>query len=248
MAKYFIFKLIPAKMVDFKLNIKYNSYMEIKPIAKIYTAFKEKFGIPRQSGRGVGLVGKIVFEPEYRNVDAIRGIEGFSHLWLIFDFSLNHRKEFSPTVRPPRLGGNVRVGVFASRSPFRPNNLGLSSVKLIKVENTSDLGSVLIVDGVDILDGTPIYDIKPYLLADCHPDAKVGYSDITHKLQVEVNPEIANAIPKDLLDSIISCIEEDPRPSYHDDENRIYKMKFDRFDIAFKVSNNLATILSAEEI
>lgn len=248
MAKIFIFKLIPAKMVDFKLNIKYNSYMEIKPIAKIYTAFKEKFGIPRQSGRGEGLVGKIVFEPEYRNVDAIRGIEGFSHLWLIFDFSLNHRTEFYPTVRPPRLGGNVRVGVFASRSPFRPNNLGLSSVKFIKVETTPDLGAVLIVDGIDILDGTPIYDIKPYLLSDCHADAKVGYSDITHKLQVEVNPKIANAIPKNLLDSVISCIEDDPRPSYHDDENRIYKMKFDRYEISFKVANYLATILNIEEI
>lgn len=222
--------------------------MEIKPVAKIYTDFKEKFGIPRQSGRGKGLIGKIVFEPEYRNADALRGIEGFSHLWIIFDFSLNHRDEFSPTVRPPRLGGNVKVGVFASRSPFRPNNLGLSSVKLVKIEQTTDMGAVLIVEGVDVLDGTPVYDVKPYLLSDCHTDAKVGYSDVSHKLTVNLCDEIASVLPERVLQSVISCIEDDPRPSYQNDENRVYKMKFAEYDVGFKVDGDVATIISIDKI
>lgn len=217
--------------------------MEIKKIATIYTSFKEKFGIPRQSGRCKNLLGKIVFEPEYRNDDALRCIEDFSHLWLIFDFSQNHRERFSPTIRPPRLGGNKRVGVFASRSPFRPNNLGLSSVKLLKVEKTKDCGTVLIVDGVDILDGTPIYDVKPYLLTDCHLDAKVGYSTAEHKLNVIYKDETFNGVDSTVKDAIISCIEEDPRPSYQDDKDRVYKMKFDCYEICFKVDNDVATII-----
>ena len=151
--------------------------MELKIIARINTDFKEKFGIPRQSGLVPQLKGRIVFEPEYRNADALREIEGFSHLWLIFDFSLAHKDEWSPTVRPPRLGGNRRVGVFASRSPFRPNPLGLSCVELIGIEKTSD-GDVLIVGGADLLDNTPIFDIKPYVpYADCHPEATGGFTD-----------------------------------------------------------------------
>lgn len=220
--------------------------MEIQPIAKIYTAFKEKFGIPRQSGRGKNLYGKIVFEPKYRNPDALRGIQGFSHLWLIFDFSLNHRESFSPTVRPPRLGGNVRVGVFASRSPFRPNNLGLSSVKLVAVEKT-DEGDVLIVEGVDILDGTPIYDIKPYLESDCHIDAVCGYSDTTHKLQVVFDDDVLSSKTCKNLNSIISCIEEDPRPSYHEDE-RIYTMRYDDLDVSFTVKGDVASIVKVVKI
>lgn len=221
--------------------------MEIKPVAKIYTAFKEKFGIPRQSGRGKNLYGKIVFEPEYNNPDAIRGIEGFSHLWLIFDFSLNHREGFSPTVRPPRLGGNTRVGVFASRSPFRPNNLGLSSVKLIKVEKTAD-GEVLVVEGVDILDGTPIYDIKPYLPSDCHVDAIGGYADTSHKLSVTIDSLLAKKIDNELLNAIVSCIEDDPRPSYQDDKERIYTMRFDKYDVSFKVFEFTAQIIEIKEL
>ncbi|MBQ7374259.1 MAG: tRNA (N6-threonylcarbamoyladenosine(37)-N6)-methyltransferase TrmO [Clostridia bacterium] len=217
--------------------------MEIKKIATIYTSFKEKFGIPRQSGRGKNLLGKIVFEPEFRNADALRGIDGFSHLWLIFDFSQNHREGFSPTIRPPRLGGNKRVGVFASRSPFRPNNLGLSSVRLIKIEKSKEDGTVLIVDGVDILDGTPIYDVKPYLLSDIHNDAKVGYSDIEHKLSVNYKEDIFLGIETSVKESIISCIEEDPRPSYQDDEERVYKMKFSDYEIWFKVKDSVATIV-----
>lgn len=224
----------------------YNIYMEIKPIAKIYTSFKEKFGIPRQSGRGKNLIGKIVFEPEFRNADALRAIEGFSHLWLIFDFSQNHREGFSPTVRPPRLGGNVRVGVFASRSPFRPNNLGLSSVRLVKVENTLAEGTVLIVDGVDILDGTPIYDVKPYLLSDCHPDAKVGYSDNEHKLKVNVLEKVKNFLSENDLIAIISCIEDDPRPSYQDDKDRIYNMKFKGYDVSFTVFDDIANVIDVK--
>lgn len=224
----------------------YNSYMEIKPIAKIYTSFKEKFGIPRQSGRGKNLIGKIVFEPEFRNADALRAIEGFSHLWLIFDFSQNHREGFSPTVRPPRLGGNVRVGVFASRSPFRPNNLGLSSVRLVKVENTLAEGTVLIVDGVDILDGTPIYDVKPYLLSDCHPDAKVGYSDNEHKLKVNVLEKVKNILSENDLIAIISCIEDDPRPSYQDDKDRVYNMKFKGYDVSFTVIDGIANVIDVK--
>ncbi len=217
--------------------------MEIKPIAKIYTSFKEKFGIPRQSGRGKNLIGKIVFEPEFRNADALRSIDEFSHLWLIFDFSKNHREGFSPTVRPPRLGGNVRVGVFASRSPFRPNNLGLSSVRLIKVENTKTEGTVLIVDGVDILDGTPIYDVKPYLTSDCHPDARVGYSDNVHKLKVNVCEKVKNLLSESDLIAIVSCIEDDPRPSYQDDKERIYKMKFNDYDVSFTVFDGEANVI-----
>lgn len=225
------------------MKIIYNMFMEIKKIATIYTAFKEKFGIPRQSGRGKNLIGKIVFESEFRNADALRGIEEFSHLWLIFDFSENHREGFSPTIRPPRLGGNKRVGVFASRSPFRPNNLGLSSVKLLKVEKTNTEGTVLIVDGVDILNGTPIYDIKPYLLSDLHCDAKVGYSDTCHKLIVKYAKEIFLGVDDDIKSAIISCIEDDPRPSYQDDEDRIYKMKFSNLEVWFTVSELTANII-----
>lgn len=217
--------------------------MIIKPIAKIYTDFKEKFGIPRQSGRGKNLEGKIVFEEEYRFPEAVRGIEEFSHLWIIFDFSLNHRDGFSPTVRPPRLGGNTRVGVFASRSPFRPNNLGLSSVKLLRVEDDKKFGKILIVDGVDILDGTPIYDIKPYLLSDCHQDAICSYSDQNHKLKVLISNELKAQIPPDKLNAVISCIEDDPRPSYHEDDDRVYTMKFSDFQIRFIVKNQTANII-----
>ena len=218
----------------------------MKIIARIHTDFKEKFGIPRQSGIADELEAKIVFEPEFRNADALRAIEGFSHLWLIFDFSQNHREGFSPTVRPPRLGGNVRVGVFASRSPFRPNNLGLSSVRLVKVENTLAEGTVLIVDGVDILDGTPIYDVKPYLLSDSHPDAKVGYSDNEHKLKVNVLEKVKNVLCENDLIAIISCIEDDPRPSYQDDKDRIYNMKFKGYDVSFTVFDGIANVIDVK--
>jgi tRNA-Thr(GGU) m(6)t(6)A37 methyltransferase TsaA len=220
----------------------------IKPVAVIHTDFKEKFGIPRQSGRAPSLTARIVFTPEYRSPEAIRGIDGFSHLWLIFDFSLSHRKEYSPTVRPPRLGGNQRVGVFASRSPFRPNSLGLSSVKLVGVEHTEKDGEVLIVSGADLLDGTPIYDIKPYIpFSDCHIDAVGGYADKQrdYSLKVEFPEELRNKIPKEKIDGLIECLKDDPRPSYQDD-GREYGMNFAGFEIKFTVDGDTLKVNKVE--
>ncbi len=223
--------------------------IEIEPIAYIKTDFKEKFGIPRQSGLVSELSARIVFEPKYRNADALRGMEGFSHLWLIFDFSKAHREEWSPTVRPPRLGGNERIGVFASRSPFRPNNLGLSSVMFERIEETADEGKVIIVRGADLLDGTPIYDIKPYLpYADCHADATGGYTDSVErkKLQVVFPEELLSLIPKDKRYALIGCISEDPRPSYQEDSERVYNMRFGDNDIHFKVEGSVATVIGVD--
>ncbi len=220
--------------------------MEIEPIAYIHTDFKEKFGIPRQSGLVPFLSARIVFVPKYRNSDALRGIEGFSHLWIIFDFSKAHRDTWSPTVRPPRLGGNERVGVFASRSPFRPNNIGLSSVVLEKVEHTEDEGDVLVVRGADLLDMTPIYDIKPYIpYADCHYDASGGFTDEREriKLSVKWKSGVGENIPEEKRKAIEGCVSEDPRPSYQEDENRIYSMRFSEFDVHFKVNGTLAEII-----
>ena len=176
-------------------------------------------------------------------------MEGFSHLWLIFDFSKAHREEWSPTVRPPRLGGNERIGVFASRSPFRPNNLGLSSVMFERIEETADEGKVIIVRGADLLDGTPIYDIKPYLpYADCHADATGGYTDSVErkKLQVVFPEELLSLIPKDKRDALIGCISEDPRPSYQEDSERVYNMRFGDNDIHFKVEGSVATVIGVD--
>lgn len=218
----------------------------IYPIAHIRTDFKEKFGIPRQSGR-VETVGTIIFEPQYRVPDALRGIEQFSHLWLIFDFSLAHREGFSPTVRPPRLGGNTRVGVFASRSPFRPNAMGLSSVKLLTVEHSEKDGDCLIVSGADLLDGTPIYDIKPYLpFADSHPDAFGGYAEahLDHRLDVIFPKDLLEKLPANKRDGAIGCLADDPRPSYQEDAERIYHMAFGENEISFTVSDNRLTVIS----
>lgn len=219
--------------------------MEIFPIAHIQTDFNEKFGIPRQSGKVPSLTARIVFEPKYRNPDALREIESFSHLWLIFDFSLAHKEGFTPTVRPPRLGGNRRVGVFASRSPFRPNNLGLSSVRLLKVEKTENEGDVLIVSGADLLNGTPIYDIKPYLsYTDSHPDAICGYASeaLGHRLNVIISDKLLLEIPENKREALIDCLKEDPRPSYQDDE-REYTMSFADFEVSFKVCGENLEVL-----
>lgn len=224
---------------------------EICPIAYIRTDFKEKFGIPRQSGLVTELRARIVFCEEYRDERALLGLEGFSHLWLIFDFSEAHRDGWSPTVRPPRLGGNERVGVFASRSPFRPNSLGLSSVKLCSIEKTDEEGSVLIVEGADLLDMTPIYDIKPYLpYADCHTDASGGYTDTTERVRLDVEfPEnLLSEIPREKRASLIGCIAEDPRPSYQDNEERIYSMHFAEFDVHFKVRGKCAYVVGVDKI
>ena len=212
---------------------------ELKPIAKIYTDFDDKFGVPRQSGRVSSLEGKIVVAPEYSDPNAFRGLENFNYIWLIFDFSLAHRDKFSPTVRPPRLGGNKRVGVFATRSPFRPNNLGLSSVKLEKIEKTSE-GICLFVSGADLVNGTPIFDIKPYIpYADIHDDATEGFTETTkyYTLEVDFPQKLLNIIPENKRKTLIDCLADDPRPSYHADGKK-FTMKFAGFDIDFCVDNN----------
>ena len=223
--------------------------MEMKEIAYIKTDFKEKFGIPRQSGRGEELKGQIFFFPEYQNDEAIRGLENFSHIWLLFDFSLSHKDNWSPTVRPPRLGGNKRIGVFASRSPFRPHPIGLSCVRLEKIEKTKEFGNVITVSGIDLLDGTPILDIKPYIpYTDCKADAKGSFAEELkdYKIKVVFPDELLEIIPEVKRSALINCISEDPRPSYQNNENKIYKMSYCDFDIHFKVENQTATIINVE--
>lgn len=226
-----------------------NGKREILPIAIARTDFKEKFGIPRQSGRAPSLTAEIVFLPEYRQEEALRGIESFSHLWVLFEFSKAKDIPYSPTVRPPRLGGNTRVGVFASRSPYRPNRIGLSCVKLERVKRTEKEGSVLVVSGADLLDGTPIYDIKPYLpFADCIPNAVGGYADekAEYKLQVEFPNNLLEKLPKDKQNALLECLSDDPRPSYQDEEDRVYGMNFAGFEIKFTVKENTLTVVSVE--
>ena len=223
----------------------------VKPVAYIRTDFKEKFGIPRQSGRAPSLTAEIIFVPEYRNPDALRGIEAFSHLWLIFDFSKAHREEFSPTVRPPRLGGNTRVGVFASRSPFRPNPIGLSCVQLLRVEQRQDEGFVLIVSGADLLDGTPVLDIKPYIpFADCKPDATGSYaSEHEHdKLQVIFPENLLIQITEEKRQGLTECLADDPRPSYQEDPARVYGMLFGDYELKFTVENGILTVKEVYQI
>ncbi len=219
--------------------------MEIKKIAEIKNGYSEKFGIPRQSGLAPSVLSRIIFTPEYRVKEAFRDIEGYSHLWLIWDFSEAHREEWSPTVRPPRLGGNRRTGVFATRSPFRPNPLGLSVVKLQKIDLDTPDGPVLYVSGADLMDGTPIYDIKPYLAyADSIPQAVGGFTDSTEKrrVSVEIPENIANSIPKDILSSVYDILAEDPRPAYQNDPDRIYKMIFDGYEFSFFVKEDILTV------
>lgn len=213
----------------------------MKIIAKIYTDFPSKFGIPRQSGLVKELTGKIVFEAEYRNPEAVRGIEEFSYIWLLWKFSESKKEHWSATVKPPRLGGKKRMGVFATRSPFRPNDIGLSSVRLEKVEVDPKEGPILWVSGVDLLDGTPIYDIKPYIpLSDCHLDASEGYTRETkeHKLFVEFPEELLNLYPKEKRKAVLGILEQDPRPAYVQDVNRIYGVPFAGYDIKFQVDGN----------
>ncbi len=222
----------------------------IEPIAYIKTDFKEKFAIPRQSGRVAKAMGKIVFLPKYRNADSLRGIDEYSHLWIIFDFSKAHKSEWSPTVRPPRLGGNKRVGVFATRSPFRPNNIGLSSVRLIGIENTKTEGHTLIVSGVDILDGTPIYDIKPYIpYTDCHTDAYAGFAEQEkeHRLKVEIDQKILDLIPENKQEALIGCLADDPRPSYQNDE-REYAMNFAGYNVRFNISESILKVTGIDKL
>lgn len=214
-------------------------------IARIRTDFPEKFGIPRQSGLVPSLRGRIVFEPPYRSPDALRGLEEYSHLWLIWAFSQNRDVPWSPTVRPPRLGGNVRVGVFASRSPFRPNPIGLSCVKLEGISPDGPDGPVLLVSGADLMDGTPILDIKPYLpYADCHPEARGGFGEARkdHRLQVICPSELLAQIPGEHRDTVLSLLALDPRPSYQHDPERIYGMAYAGMDVRFTVDGETLTV------
>ena len=212
--------------------------MEVTPIATIRTGFPSKFGIPRQSGLVPELKGTIVFEPEFRNADALRGLEGFSHIWLIWEFSEAVRTDWSPTVRPPRLGGNTRLGVFATRSPFRPNPIGLSCVRLDSIELNTPQGPILHVSGADLMDGTPIYDIKPYIpYTDCQHDATAGFTGTVsmHKLNITIPPEIESKIKPGTLKALRGILAEDPRPRYQDDPERIYGFDFDGYSVKFKV-------------
>jgi tRNA-Thr(GGU) m(6)t(6)A37 methyltransferase TsaA len=219
--------------------------LTLKTIAHIHTAFPTKFGIPRQSGIVEALQATIVFTPPYRNADALRGLEDFSHLWLIWEFSEAVRETWSPTVRPPRLGGNTRMGVFATRSPFRPNALGLSCVKLDRIDLHTPDGPVLHVSGADLMDGTPIYDIKPYLpFADSHPDATGGFTAQTqgYSLTVDFPADLLVQIPLPLRDGLLGTLAHDPRPSYQNDPERIYYLEFSEFEIGFRVSGSALTV------
>ena len=217
----------------------------MKIIARIHTDFASKFGVPRQAGLVEELRATIVFEPEYRNEDALRGLEGFSHIWLIWQFSQAVRDTWSPTVRPPRLGGNTRMGVFATRSPFRPNAIGLSSVRLVDIRQEPGLGTVLEVAGADLMDGTPIYDIKPYLAyTDSHPEATGGFTDPNgwRKLAVDFPAELLSKIPPQRREALIGVLEQDPRPSYQKDGDRVYGMTFGGWNVKFTVREGVLTV------
>ena len=220
----------------------------MKIIARIYNAYDGKFGVPRQSGLVEEVVSTIVFEPEYRVPEALRGIEAFSHLWLIWAFDRTERENWSPTVRPPRLGGNQRIGVFATRSPYRPNPIGLSCVRLIGVGKGSE-GTVLKVAGADLVNGTPIYDIKPYLpYADCKTDATGGFTDRTEKrrVEVEIPEELAGKMDEERLQALKAVLREDPRPAYQEDPERIYAFEFGGKHVVFRVENGVLTVLRIE--
>lgn len=227
--------------------------MDIKPIAHIRTDFPEKFGIPRQSGLAENLYGTIVFESEYRDPQALRGLEDFSHIWLIWFFSANRNEpgRWQPTVRPPRLGGNERMGVFATRSPFRPNPIGLSCVEVHSIVLDSQEGPVIVVKGADLMDGTPIYDIKPYIrYADSRPDSRCGYVETLKERTLEVVfPEELQVVVKDKakLLSLIDTLKLDPRPSYHEDPERIYGLSFSDYNVRFRVSDGTLHVVEIEE-
>lgn len=222
----------------------------MKIIAHIYNDYDEKFGIPRQSGLSP-IISRIVFEKEYSVKEAFRGLDGFSHLWILWRFSKAEREGWSPTVRPPRLGGNKRIGVFATRSPFRPNPIGLSSVRLIKIDLESPEGVTLYVEGADILSGTPIVDIKPYLAyTDAHPNASEGFSLSSKEplLKVEIGGHALKTIPKEKHEALISVLEQDPRPQYQDEPMRIYTMAFGGYDVSFRVEKDTLYVLDAKKI
>ena len=224
--------------------------MEIRPIARFRSPFTSKFGIPKQAGLVAGLEGQIVFEPEFRNSDALRGIEGFDYLWLVWEFSANRHQANSPVVRPPVLGGNEKLGVFATRSPFRPNRIGLSSVRLSRVEWESKLGPVIHVKGADLMDGTPIYDIKPYVVyADSHPDARSGFVDERkwNRLEVDVPDDVRTylleqGLSMDKLEVLKDVLAQDPRPHYQKNPDKVYGMPYKGLDIHFRVKEGIVTV------
>ena len=226
-------------------NLRY--FCSMKVIAHIHTDFPTKFGIPRQSGIIASLQGCIVFEPEYRIIEAVRGLEAFSHIWILWEFSQAVRDTWSPTVRPPRLGGNVRKGVFATRSPFRPNPIGLSSVRLEKVEIDPDLGPVLYVSGIDLMDGSPIYDIKPYIAyTDSHPDAVSGFASTPaeYLLDVDFPKNLLQKVPERQRESLIEILAHDPRPQYQNDPERVYGLAFGGIEVKFKVEGMLLSVVA----
>lgn len=225
--------------------------MNIEPIAYFQSPFKSKFGVPKQSGLVEDLEGKIVFEPAYRNVDALRGIEDFDYLWLIWAFSANKHKANSPVVRPPLLGGNEKMGVFATRSPFRPNGIGLSCVKLDRVEWDGPKGPVVVVKGADLMDGTPIFDIKPYVVyADCKPGARSGFVDFTaiKRLRVDIPAEFRRQLGEKQSDILVKILELDPRPHYQNDPQKVYGMPFEGMDVKFSVDEGVLTVTGLERL
>ena len=220
-------------------------------IARIHTDLPTKFGLPRQSGLVDELEGLIIFEPEYRSAEALRGIEGFSHLWLIWEFSEAVRDSWSPTVRPPRLGGNKRMGVFATRSPFRPNPFGLSCVRLVGIEKTPNSGLAIRVSGIDLMDGTPILDIKPYLpSADCHPEATGGFAKEVegYHLEVEFQQELLLKVPEGKRKALISLLSQDPRPSYQNDPDRIYGFGYAGMEVRFRVEDGVLYVTDTQDV
>ncbi len=224
--------------------------MELQVIAKIQNDFHEKFGIPRQSGLIPELESLIIFEEAYNKAEAFKGIEGYSHLWLIWGFSQIESSDWRPTVRPPRLGGNKRVGVFATRSPFRPNNIGLSSVRLLAVEKTENNGTILRVSGADLMNGTPIYDIKPYVAyTDAHPDAVSGFADdfVYYHLAVNFPKTLLDRVARDQQELLLKLLAQDPRPAYQKDETRIYKMDFGPYAISFQVSGETLIVTDLQK-
>lgn len=224
--------------------------MEIEPIAVFHSPFATKFGVPKQSGLVKELCGTIVFLPKYRSVDALRGMEDFDYLWLVWEFSANKHVAKSPVVRPPLLGGNRKMGVFATRSPFRPNRLGLSSVRISKIDFDASCGPVIHVLGADLMDNTPIYDIKPYLkYADCHPDARSGFVDANDikRLDVEVAHDVAKKFSKEYIDTLVGVLELDPRPHYQNDPQKVYGMEYDGMDVKFKVSDGVLFVVDMKK-
>jgi len=219
--------------------------MDIRPVAYIKSDFPEKFGIPRQSGLVEELTASVIFEPSCRDISALRGLEGFSHIWLIWEFSRARREDWSPTVRPPRLGGNRRLGVFATRSPFRPNPIGLSCVRLLEVRQDRELGPVLVVAGADLMDGTPIYDIKPYLpYADCKPEAVGGFASQPKGAELEVDcpGDLLERVPEEKRAALLAVLAQDPRPQYQDDPERVYGMAFAGAEVKFRVAGGRLTV------